>query len=77
MSGLGDAIQDMEVPLLEVGTTARGLKHLALCVGQQETGIQAVLFFLAHHLELLHEHLYEKYEALLKASKEDGPKLVG
>ncbi len=80
MTDLGRAMQGMEAPMMEVGTTAKALTHLALSTSDQETGVEAILFFLGDHLRRLHDDLYKNYKAMLevsKESKENGPKLVG
>ncbi len=61
MSAPGTANVDLEVAIVEVGTAARGLKHLALSMGDQQTDVQAILFLLTQNVEALHDNLSRAY----------------
>ncbi len=61
MSAPGNANVDLAVAILEVGTAARGLKHLALSMGDQQTDVQAILFLLTQNVEALHDNLARAY----------------
>ena len=75
------ALQDLESPMIELGTTVKALKHMAMVMdnGQAGRNVHNLLFFLAYHLEHIHEDLYARFEAVSDAYRgqpKDGPALV-
>ena len=74
-------LTDLEIPMIELGTTVKALKHMAMSMaeGQDGRNVHNLLFFLAYHLEHIHEDLYERFEAVTDADRngpKNGPTLV-
>ena len=77
-----DPMDEMEYPMIELGTAVEALRTLAHEISEHRIGpenqsdLYDVLIFVSNHLGYIHKGLYEKYEAA-QTARRNRPKLAG
>ena len=70
MTDTRNALQLLEDPMLELGSAARALDHLASDLAERSPSEALLFLLMARHLKYIYDDLYKHYYAVIEEHKQ-------